>query len=81
MQILGLAFWTASWMTGGIYIMAHNSGLTDFHLDLHLVICDMVGFWANLLNYMIIARVIYMQSKVAGSQNQTYPRKRMTLLA
>ena len=42
----------------------------------------MISFIANLLNFMIIALVIYKSSKVSDHQNdETYLRKNMTLLA
>ena len=74
LQIIGLALWIILWITAGIYIMIYKDNLSSFNLDFNILIIDTIGFVATLMNFGIIALVIYKQSIVAGSQNQTYPR-------
>ena len=73
-QIIGLALWITLWIIAGVYITIYKDDLTLYDLDFNIIVIDTCGFSANLMNFGIIALVIYKQSKVAGSQNQTNPR-------
>lgn len=65
-QIIGLLFWLAAWVIGGIFLFLYDSDFHDFYLSRNLLLLDLVGFMATMLNFLIIAYVIYKTALVAA---------------
>lgn len=66
-QIIGLLFWFIAWVAGGIFLLTHGADFHDFSLTKNILIIDTLGFMATMLNFLIIAYVIYKTSVIAAA--------------
>ena len=60
---------------GGIFLLIHGGNLNDFYLDRNLIFCVSVSFTSTMLNFLIIALVIYKSAIAAGNDDASSDRQ------
>ena len=68
-QITSLSICFMAWLVMGIIIFNYYNNSTDFDSYRMVIITDVVGQIANLLNFLVIAVVIHKSSKVINSRH------------
>ena len=65
-QIVGLTIWTVIYFLEGISVLTHvRQEEKTYEPVRNILILDSLSFWANIVNFSIIAVVIYQSDKVA----------------
>ena len=80
-QIFSLIVWSSTWVAEGIIILEKAKEENAQAAYRTAEIIDGVGEIANLINFMIIAFVIYKSSKVFGDKHDEILRSNLSLLA
>ena len=62
-QIIGLVLWTCCWITDGVLYYVHYSDAELFEPVRNFLIVDAVSFTCTLVNFLIIAFVIYKSAR------------------
>ena len=68
-QIAGLSIWLIAWTLGGIFLLIYGGDFNDYYLDRNLIFCVSISFTSTMLNFLIIALVIYKSSIAAGNDD------------
>ena len=80
-QILGLIIWIGSWTIEGIYFFRFVKGANEYKRILLILVFNSVTLVANLLNFIIIAVVVYKSSKVIQLNHDPALKEDVSLLA
>ena len=80
-QILGLIIWIGSWTIEGIYFFRFVKGANEYNRILLILVFNSVTLVANLLNFIIIAVVVYKSSKVIQLNHDPALKEDVSLLA
>lgn len=69
-QITGLLLGLVAWATGGVFLFINQGDFYRYELVKGFTVCDMLGFFSTLLNFMIVAYVIYKTSIIAAGDTK-----------
>lgn len=66
LQVIALVVWSILWIIEGVYFIKHYKHFGKFEPVRNVVIADAVGIVTNLLNFAIVALVIYRSSSAVN---------------